>query len=48
MSLGAKGDEGLIVPVIRDCDKKTLVEIALGPRRHRQEGTLKQTWGRTT
>jgi pyruvate/2-oxoglutarate dehydrogenase complex dihydrolipoamide acyltransferase (E2) component len=28
VSLGAKGDEGLIVPVIRDCHKKSLVEIA--------------------
>lgn len=28
VALGAKGDEGLIVPVIRDCDKKSLVEIA--------------------
>ncbi|MBX3119261.1 MAG: 2-oxo acid dehydrogenase subunit E2 [Fimbriimonadaceae bacterium] len=28
VSLGEKGDEGLIVPVIRDCHKKSLVEIA--------------------
>lgn len=28
VSLGPKGDGGLIVPVIRDCDKKSLVEIA--------------------
>lgn len=28
VALGAKGDEGLIVPVIRDCQKKTLVDIA--------------------
>jgi pyruvate/2-oxoglutarate dehydrogenase complex dihydrolipoamide acyltransferase (E2) component len=28
VSLGAKGDEGLIVPVIRDCHRKHLVEIA--------------------
>jgi pyruvate/2-oxoglutarate dehydrogenase complex dihydrolipoamide acyltransferase (E2) component len=28
VALGAKGDEGLIVPVIRDCHKKNLVEIA--------------------
>ncbi len=28
VALGAKGDEGLIVPVIRDCHSKTLVEIA--------------------
>jgi pyruvate/2-oxoglutarate dehydrogenase complex dihydrolipoamide acyltransferase (E2) component len=28
VSLGAKGDEGLIVPVIRDCHKKTLIELA--------------------
>lgn len=28
VSLGAKGDEGLIVPVIRDCHKKTLVQLA--------------------
>lgn len=28
VALGAKGDEGLIVPVIRDCHKKGLVEIA--------------------
>jgi pyruvate/2-oxoglutarate dehydrogenase complex dihydrolipoamide acyltransferase (E2) component len=28
VALGAKGDEGLIVPVIRDCHKKTLIEIA--------------------
>jgi pyruvate/2-oxoglutarate dehydrogenase complex dihydrolipoamide acyltransferase (E2) component len=28
VALGAKGDEGLIVPVIRDCHRKTLVEIA--------------------
>lgn len=28
VALGAKGDEGLIVPVIRDCHTKTLVEIA--------------------
>ncbi len=28
VALGAKGDEGLIVPVIRDCHKKNLIEIA--------------------
>lgn len=28
VSLGAKGDEGLIVPVIRDCHKKTLIQLA--------------------
>jgi len=28
VALGAKGDEGLIVPVIRDCHKKGLVDIA--------------------
>jgi pyruvate/2-oxoglutarate dehydrogenase complex dihydrolipoamide acyltransferase (E2) component len=28
VALGAKGDEGLIVPVIRDCHKKSLIEIA--------------------
>ncbi len=28
VALGAKGDEGLIVPVIRDCHKKHLIEIA--------------------
>ncbi|MCE9559228.1 MAG: 2-oxo acid dehydrogenase subunit E2 [Armatimonadetes bacterium] len=28
VSLGAKGDEGLIVPVIRDANTKTLIEIA--------------------
>jgi len=28
VSLGAKGDEGLIVPVIRDCHSKNLIEIA--------------------
>lgn len=28
VALGAKGDEGLIVPVIRDCHKKTLVDLA--------------------
>lgn len=28
VALGKNGDEGLIVPVIRDCDKKSLVEIA--------------------
>lgn len=28
VALGKKGDEGLIVPVIRDCQKKTLIEIA--------------------
>ncbi len=28
VSLGAKGDEGLIVPVIRDCHTKTLIDIA--------------------
>lgn len=28
VALGAKGDEGLIVPVIRDCHKKGLVQIA--------------------
>jgi pyruvate/2-oxoglutarate dehydrogenase complex dihydrolipoamide acyltransferase (E2) component len=28
VALGPKGDEGLIVPVVRDCHKKTLVEIA--------------------
>lgn len=28
VALGAKGDEGLIVPVIRDCHKKTLIELA--------------------
>jgi pyruvate/2-oxoglutarate dehydrogenase complex dihydrolipoamide acyltransferase (E2) component len=28
VALGAKGEGGLIVPVIRDCHKKTLVEIA--------------------
>jgi pyruvate/2-oxoglutarate dehydrogenase complex dihydrolipoamide acyltransferase (E2) component len=28
VALGAKGDEGLIVPVIRDCQKKSLIDIA--------------------
>lgn len=28
VALGQKGDEGLIVPVIRDCQSKTLIEIA--------------------
>lgn len=28
VALGAKGDEGLIVPVIRDCQSKNLIEIA--------------------
>lgn len=28
VALGAKGDEGLIVPVIRDCHEKNLIEIA--------------------
>lgn len=28
VALGAKGDEGLIVPVIRDCDQKGLIDIA--------------------
>ena len=28
VALGAKGDEGLIVPVLRDCDKKGLIDIA--------------------
>ncbi len=28
VSLGAKGDEGLIVPVIRNCEAKTIVDIA--------------------
>lgn len=28
VSLGAKGDQGLIVPVIRDANSKTLIEIA--------------------
>ena len=28
VALGAKGEGGLIVPVIRDCHKKTLIEIA--------------------
>jgi pyruvate/2-oxoglutarate dehydrogenase complex dihydrolipoamide acyltransferase (E2) component len=28
VALGEKGDEGLIVPVIRDCHKKNLIEIA--------------------
>ncbi len=28
VALGAKGDEGLIVPVIRDCHSKTLIDIA--------------------
>lgn len=28
VSLGAKGDEGLIVPVIRDCNTKSLIDIA--------------------
>lgn len=28
VSLGAKGDEGLIVPVIRDCQAKSLIELA--------------------
>ena len=28
VALGPKGDEGLIVPVIRDCHKKSLIEIA--------------------
>ena len=28
VALGSKGDEGLIVPVIRDCQKKTLIDIA--------------------
>lgn len=28
VSLGAKGDEGLIVPVIRDCQAKSLIDLA--------------------
>lgn len=28
VALGAKGDEGLIVPVIRDCHTKTLIQVA--------------------
>ncbi len=28
VSLGAKGDEGLIVPVIRDCQSKSLIDLA--------------------
>lgn len=28
VALGSKGDEGLIVPVIRDCHKKGLIEVA--------------------
>jgi pyruvate/2-oxoglutarate dehydrogenase complex dihydrolipoamide acyltransferase (E2) component len=28
VSLGAKGDEGLIVPVIRNCESKSLIDIA--------------------
>lgn len=28
VSLGKNGDEGLIVPVIRDCHKKTLIDLA--------------------
>jgi len=28
VALGAKGDEGLIVPVIRDCHKKSLIDVA--------------------
>lgn len=28
VALGPKGEDGLIVPVIRDCHKKTLIEIA--------------------
>ena len=28
VSLGAKGDEGLIVPVIRNCNAKTLIDLA--------------------
>lgn len=28
VSLGEKGDEGLIVPVIRNCEQKSLVEVA--------------------
>jgi len=28
VALGAKGDQGLIVPVIKDCHTKTLIEIA--------------------
>lgn len=28
VALGSKGDEGLIVPVIRDCDKKSIGELA--------------------
>lgn len=28
VALGAKGDEGLIVPVIRDCQSKSLIELA--------------------
>ena len=28
VALGAKGDEGLIVPVIRDCHTKNLIELA--------------------
>jgi pyruvate/2-oxoglutarate dehydrogenase complex dihydrolipoamide acyltransferase (E2) component len=28
VALGAKGDEGLIVPIIRDCHSKNLIEIA--------------------
>lgn len=28
VALGSKGDEGLIVPVIRDCHKKSLIDLA--------------------
>jgi pyruvate/2-oxoglutarate dehydrogenase complex dihydrolipoamide acyltransferase (E2) component len=46
VALGAKGDEGLIVPVIRDCHKKTLIEIARdleGIAKAARSNTLKPT-----
>ncbi|HVL40210.1 MAG TPA: dihydrolipoamide acetyltransferase family protein [Fimbriimonadaceae bacterium] len=46
VALGAKGDEGLIVPVIRDCHTKSLIEIAKDLEKiakAARTGTLKPT-----
>jgi len=46
VALGSKGQDGLIVPVIRDCHKKTLIEIARdldGIAKAARSNTLKPT-----
>lgn len=46
VALGAKGQDGLIVPVIRDCQKKTLIDLARdldGIAKAARSSTLKPT-----